>query len=725
MNFLYPIYCKDPAYVQAEFTDEEFFAGMAPGNRELDAYVLTGDYTHAWEVYFCLLSETMEKRTYYRLKDIAEIRSYVESNLSDTEKAEFIKPADDLTNYIFKLEDTEPFVFSKENIPWNSDIGNNVYNQLELTYMRYIHRLGIAYMATGDSKYVVFFSSLINDFITSCPVPRGDDFAKECSTWTRLGVALRLSAILNNFAVMFHDEAFDMEIKKRIIKHLFQTAQYVRKYNADNGNHVVKQMGALLCAAAFFVEFKQAEDWLHFAVSRLEKELDESVYTDGVQAEGSPIYHLFVLVELIDMMALHLNGYDKIPESLNVKTYKMFTALRDMCTPQGCLVNLGDTEINCNVSGSLNIAAKIYEGEFKNIPDVRMTLNSICKFGVKMVADDSDKDVSLPKLSVYSASGFLSYRSGSDKNADFMFMHAGESINGHAHADTLSVILHANGRNILVDTGKAPYVWDKERKYAISTAAHNTVKVDHEDSFVRMLHWLPMRTAPCKIWVCEETDDYVLFFASHYGYHRFLDPVVHTRKLIYVKSGGFWVVLDLLNAEEHHCYEVFFHLPPSEVVFDESNKSIHTKFVDANVLIYPVNRCGNTFEVINTPFYPDKNMRQFKPTYKISSEDTGNKYFATLIVPFGKNVPLVEVTTIPAFRDNDQLAVFDATVLDVTINGQRNIIAINNVSIDPREYINHEGSPDSDAHIKGKKNSVAIRVFDDVFNDEVKIIKKA
>lgn len=722
MNFLYPKYCKDPLYVQEELSDEEFFEGIRGGNPDISACVSKKDFDSAWERYFSLLSDTMESRTFYRIKDTDAIRRYIKDAFTEEEISARLKAAENLTNYIFKLEDAEPFVFSQKEIPWNADMGNTVYNQLKLTYMGYLYELGNAYMVTGNEKYVVFFCNLINDFIASCPVPRGDVFAKECSTWTRLGVALRLTAILNNLAVMFDDKAFDEESKKAIVKHMLQTARYVRKYNADNGNHVIVQMASLVSAAAFFAEFEEASDWLDFANTRIRTELKESVYEDGVQAEGSPNYHLFVLNTLVNLKALSLNGYTGIEDHINLTIHKMFTALRDMCAPDGCLLSLGDTSHTSNAKSRINLAACLYKGEFAFDPGIKPAFGNICKFGVDICNFQASGTIHIPGMSVYDRSGFLSYRNNFTDKADFMFMHAGEGINGHAHADTLSLLLYAKGRNILVDTGVSDYVWTKERKYTISTAAHNTVKVDGEDSFVRMLHWIPMRTAPCKIWVCEETDDYVLFFASHYGYHRFPDPVVHTRKVLYIKEDGYFVVLDLMHAEEEHRYELFFHLPPGEIAYREEDCSIYTKFEYANVLLYPVNSPENDFEVIDTPYYHDANTKLKKPTYKITCESCGNKYFATVIVPFDKELPKIEVRTLSAYREGKELSVFEATVMDITVNGKGKTIAVNNLSIDPREYINHEGNPDSDAHMKGGKNSIAISVQGKSFYDEVKII---
>ena len=721
MNFLYPQYCNDPKYVQSELTDEDFFSCIKESEAELKDFIAKKDYNKAWDMYLAKIGASLENRCFYKLSESEAIKHYVQQNFSSDEIEKVLSTADDLTEYRFHLHEDDPFVFSDKKIPWNSDLGNSPYNQLILTYMSYLGQLGIAYIITGDDKYVSFFAETINDFIATCPVPKADVFAYECSTYTRFGAGSRLTWITSTFAAMFGSSAFDSGIKKRIIKYLVQAARYIRKYHADDGNHVNTQMGGLTCAAFFLKELDESDEWISYATKKIEKELSVSVYDDGVQAEASPNYHIGVLSNMLNLKALSLNGCTNIPPSITDRIYKMFVALKTMRTPQNCVVNLGDTPSAHNISGILKLAACMYSSEFDDITDTKIPLGYLCRFGVEMCSRVG-KNTKSDNMFVLGESGYLSYRSDSGKDADYMFMHAGAGINGHAHADTLSVILHAKGRNILLDSGVAEYNWDKNRKYILSTAAHNTVRVDGEDSHVRMLHWLSMRTAPCKVWVCEETDDYVLFFASHYGYHRFADPVVHTRKLIYVKDGGYFIILDLMNAEEYHKYEVFYHLPVGEVVFNPAESRVHTVFDKANVVLCPLGCPDTSFELTNTPFYEEHMISHMKPTVKISSQCMGNKYFAIAVVPYDKQVPCVDIKEATAFKDGKALSGFEATALKITINGKTKNIVINNLSIDPREYVNHEGNPDSDAHMKSKKNSVAIEFEGKEFTDEVKII---
>jgi uncharacterized heparinase superfamily protein len=52
----------------------------------------------------------------------------------------------------------------------------------------------------------------------------------------------------------------------------------------------------------------------------------------------------------------------------------------------------------------------------------------------------------------------------------------------HAHADSLSCLVHVDGEPLLIDPGTSTYAPGAVRDRERSTSAHNTVEVDHRDS---------------------------------------------------------------------------------------------------------------------------------------------------------------------------------------------------------------------------------------------------
>ena len=99
---------------------------------------------------------------------------------------------------------------------------------------------------------------------------------------------------------------------------------------------------------------------------------------------------------------------------------------------------------------------------------------------------------------------------------------------GHAHADTLSFELSLFGRRVLVNSGTSVYGVSAERQRQRSTAAHNTVVVDEQNSSEV---WGGFRVARRAAVTVHRTVARVpvIVAASHDGYRRLSGRNVHQR----------------------------------------------------------------------------------------------------------------------------------------------------------------------------------------------------
>jgi uncharacterized heparinase superfamily protein len=87
-------------------------------------------------------------------------------------------------------------------------------------------------------------------------------------------------------------------VKKRVEYHLL-------------GNHLLANAKALAAAGLFF-RGDEARRWYKTGMNLLESQLREQVLEDGGHFERSPMYHLIVLEDLLDLMNLH-RVYGKEP----------------------------------------------------------------------------------------------------------------------------------------------------------------------------------------------------------------------------------------------------------------------------------------------------------------------------------------------------------------------------------------------------------------------------
>ena len=140
-----------------------------------------------------------------------------------------------------------------------------------------------------------------------------------------------------------------------------------------------------------------------------------------------------------------------------------------------------------------------------------------------------------------------------------------KSIAAHGHADALSFVLCAFGREIFVDPGTYDYfTYPEWRTYFRSTRAHNTVVVDNEDQSMMLGPFLWGRHAKSQ---CIEWDPWPggggRLVAGHDGYRRLRDPVTHRRSIELNPTSRRLTIVDEIAATAHHHVAIYFHLSES------------------------------------------------------------------------------------------------------------------------------------------------------------------
>jgi uncharacterized heparinase superfamily protein len=136
-------------------------------------------------------------------------------------------------------------------------------------------------------------------------------------------------------------------------------------------------------------------------------------------------------------------------------------------------------------------------------------------------------------------------------------------IGGHGHNDVLSFDVWACGAPLLVDSGTYTYSADPELRNVLrATAAHNSLRVDgQETSRLGAQPWLWLIENDARPKVIEWTSDAArdVFVGSHDGYRRLVEPVEHTRRIVFDKARRWWRIDDTLAGRGEHLCELFFH----------------------------------------------------------------------------------------------------------------------------------------------------------------------
>src|SRR5204862_5832048 len=116
---------------------------------------------------------------------------------------------------------------------------------------------------------------------------------------------------------------------------------------------------------------------------------------------------------------------------------------------------------------------------------------------------------------------------------------------GHGHADLLILQCSIFGEPCLVDAGTS-YTGDSQwRDFFRSTAAHSTVLVDglSQSEPAGSFGWKRQPRVKLREW--HSTPEFDFLDAEHDGYLTLPDPVMHRRRVIFVKTGYRIVVGDL------------------------------------------------------------------------------------------------------------------------------------------------------------------------------------
>jgi uncharacterized heparinase superfamily protein len=122
--------------------------------------------------------------------------------------------------------------------------------------------------------------------------------------------------------------------------------------------------------------------------------------------------------------------------------------------------------------------------------------------------------------------------------------------------------LSASGTPLLIDPGTYAYHTDELwRNYFRGTSAHNTIRVDGKNQSEIGGNFLWSKHAQATVEDYRLEGDVQTIRASHDGYMRFADPVKHSRKLTFDATARRILVEDVLQCEQPHDIEIFFHFP--------------------------------------------------------------------------------------------------------------------------------------------------------------------
>jgi uncharacterized heparinase superfamily protein len=288
------------------------------------------------------------------------------------------------------------------------------------------------------------------------------------------------------------------------------------------GNHLIKNLKALAGLALFFGN----DALLTTAINRLRRQILAQVLPDGGHYERAPAYHCQVLGDLIDIAGLLRAAGQDEPAGLAEAIAAMRRWLGTVLTPQGDVPILNDGfPVSPELLAGIAPAAPPV-GPLQVLPDTGLVLATAG--GWQVLAD-----VGPP---------------------------CPRELPAHAHADTLSCVVHVGAEPLIIDTGTSTYAPGAARDRERSTAAHNTVEVDRRDSTEVWGAFRAGRRARVLAVSTHADADAVTVEAAHDGYRRLPGRPTHHRRWS-VRADELRVD-DTVTGRGRHHVTVRWHLAP-------------------------------------------------------------------------------------------------------------------------------------------------------------------
>jgi uncharacterized heparinase superfamily protein len=353
--------------------------------------------------------------------------------------------------------------------------------RMNLHYMEYLEEV-------GDADFV----ALTGEWIEANP-PYARGAWKD--GWNSYALSLRVVVWMQQIA------ARGGRASGPVLRSLAAQLRFLeRNIESDiGGNHLVKNIKALLWASAFFSGAESAR-WRAAGLKWLARALSEQVLSDGVHYERSPSYHCQVFADLLEIR--HALG-SKSPAALDDVLRLMAAATADVTHPDGLVAQFNDAGLH--MAYAPGECLDVFETMFGARPAPRRTIN-------------------------LAAAGYFGLRSDVGYFIADCGRVAPDDLPAHGHADILSFEWSVRGQRIVVDPGVFEYVAGRRRDDSRSATSHNTLCLDRADQAEFYGAFRCGERPNVKLRRFEATDEALAFEGGHDGFTHLPGSPRHVRR---------------------------------------------------------------------------------------------------------------------------------------------------------------------------------------------------
>jgi heparinase II/III-like protein len=435
----------------------------------------------------------------------------------------------------------------------------------ELNRHQWLMHLGQAYRLTGDETYARAFATYVRQWIRGNPPGMGINWASS------LEVALRILSWSWALFLFRGSNALSPDLFVRMLEgisyHAAHVEKYLSYYFAPN-THLTGEALGLFYAGTLFPELPQACRWRELGARILIEESERQILPDGVYFEQSTCYQRYTAEIYLHFLILAERNQLTLPRTLIDRVQRLLDVLLALNRPNGSLPDIGDADAGWLLPfdvrasddgrGVFALAAALF-----NRTDYAWAARGSAPETIWLLGPGGHKkyrrlEPAAPRsarMQAYPNGGYVVMRSGWTRDAHQLIFDVGplsSPKSGHGHADLLAIQCSVFGEPYIVDPGTCCYTPEPEwRNFFRGSSAHSTITVDGEGQAISTgpFHWKERPQARLRRWLT--TTEYGFADAEHDAYRRLTDPVLHRRRVIFVKS-RYWIIIDdLLGAAAH------------------------------------------------------------------------------------------------------------------------------------------------------------------------------
>ncbi len=447
--------------------------------------------------------------------------------------------------------------------------------------------LGQIYRLTGDERYALCFAETVRDWIRTNPIGMGINWVDSAEVSFRL-LAWCWALVLFQQSPVLTPDLFTL-LLDAIRAHAAHVERYLSYSDSPNPRFTTEALG-LFYAGTLFQELRSADRWCTLGFRLLVEQLRKHGFADDIYFAQSTGYQRYTIDSYLHFLILaDINGIP-VPWFVQERLQTMLDVLVALRQPNGILPRMGDSDggrlLPLSARGAddcrdvFSVAAVLFKRADYAWAAGGPTPELLWLLGLPGMNEFKSLSLDVPAgrpSQSFRYGGYVTMRSGWENDSHHLIFDVGSLDSAtrpeQDHADLLSIQCSAFGQPMLADPGLSGFAHSEWRDYFRSTAAHSAVMVDRTDQAEPsgLVSWKRMPRASLREWTLNDT--FELADADHDAYRRLDDPVLHRRRVLFVKR-RYWILIDDLSGKQQHRIDLRFQFLPLEVELEDVRTTV-------------------------------------------------------------------------------------------------------------------------------------------------------